>query len=139
MGIDYGSKRVGVALSDESGLLAMPLKVIINSENLVSDILDICKDKEVGEIVVGESLDFLQNENKIMRDIKPFVESLKARSGLQVHLHPEFMTSEEAERTQTRRMPTGTRLRSREVNNKMHDASAAAIILRSFLDINKNK
>ncbi len=124
LGIDYGSKRVGVAMSDEMGVLAVPFKVILNSANLVKDVVDICKDKNIDVVVVGESLDFSQKENEIMREIKPFVEKLRNDSGLPVHMHPEFMTSEEAEQIQGK--------------NEMHDASSAAIILRSFLERENN-
>jgi putative Holliday junction resolvase len=116
MGIDYGTVRVGVALSDEEGILAFPFAILENSKDLVSEIEDICKENNVKEIVVGESRDFNQKENAIMEDIKIFVEKLK----LPVHMHPEFLTSIEAERIQGK-------------VNKL-DASAAAIILQNYLD-----
>jgi putative Holliday junction resolvase len=125
LGIDFGSKRVGLAISDEEGNFAFPLKVLENSESIVRDIIDICRENNIGEIVVGESRDFSQKENKIMEEIKPFVERLKEDSGLIVNMHPEFLTSQEAERLQGK--------------NDMHDASAAAIILKSFLDLKNNK
>ena len=59
-----------------------------------------------------------------MTEIKPFVENLK-KLGLSVHLHPEFLTSAEAERLQGK--------------NHMHDASAAALILKSYLETKNNK
>lgn len=124
LGIDFGSKRVGVAISDESNSFAFPLKVLENSIDIVEDIAGFCKKNNVGEIVVGESRDFSQKNNKIMEEIVPFVEKLKEKIGLPVQMHPEFLTSQEAERLQGK--------------NDMHDASAAALILKSFLDL-KNK
>ena len=59
-----------------------------------------------------------------MKEIIPFVEILKSRLNLPVHMHPEFLTSQEAERLQGK--------------NDMHDASAAAIILKSYLDLKNN-
>lgn len=120
LGIDFGSKRIGLAISDESESFAMPLKVVENSENIVSVIFEICKEKDIGTIVVGESKDFSMKENEIMKEVKPFVEELKKQSGLQVVMHPEFMTSAEAEHLQGK--------------NNMLDASAAALILKSYLD-----
>ncbi len=120
LGVDYGSKRVGLALSDEGHGFAFPLAVLQNSPDLVSDIKKICEENGVGEIVVGESKDFSQKENDIMAEIRPFVENLKAELLFPVHMHPEFMTSQEAEQLQGK--------------NDMHDASAAALILKSFLD-----
>ena len=61
--------------------------------------------------------------NEIMKKISPFVKDLEEKLGLPVHMHPEFLTSMEAERLQGK--------------NDMHDASAAALILKSYLDTNK--
>lgn len=138
LGIDFGSKRIGLAISDESMSFAMPLKVIENSKNIVKDVLDICQEKKIDVIVVGESLDFSMKENEIMKEVNPFVSELREKSGLPVVLHPEFMTSAEALRTQPRRMPPESRLREREMKNNMLDASAAAIILKAYLDKIKN-
>ena len=124
LGIDYGAKRVGVALSDEGGSFAFPLVVLENSEKLVNELFKVCKENAIEEIVVGESKDFGQKDNKIMEEIKPFVEKKKKETGLPIHMHPEFLTSLEAEQIQGK--------------NDMHDASAAAIILKSYLDTKNN-
>ncbi|KKR31518.1 MAG: hypothetical protein UT65_C0024G0005 [Parcubacteria group bacterium GW2011_GWF2_39_8b] len=123
LGIDYGAKNVGLAISDESGNFAFPLKVLENSKDIIDDISSICKENNIGEIVVGESRNFAQQENEIMKKISPFVKDLEEKLGLPVHMHPEFLTSMEAERLQGK--------------NDMHDASAAALILKSYLDTNK--
>ena len=81
-------------------------------------------ENKVGEIIVGESLNFAQKENEIMKEIEPFVKRLENELKLSVHMHPEFMTSAEAEQLQGK--------------NAMHDASAAAIILKSYLDTIRN-
>ncbi len=121
LGIDYGAKRVGLAVSDEIHGFAFPYSVLENSPDLVGQIAQACKHESISEIVVGESKNFDQGENDIMKEIKPFVESLKVATGLPVHMHPEFLTSMEAERLQG--------------NNQMHDASAASLILKSYLDL----
>lgn len=123
LGIDYGAKRVGVAISDDRGDFSYPLIVLQNSADLVNEIAKICAENKISEIVVGESRNFSQNENDIMKEITPFVKSLENTLGLPVHMHPEFLTSLEAERLQG--------------HNDMHDASAAALILKSYLDTNK--
>lgn len=123
LGIDYGAKRVGLAISDETGGFAFPLRVLENEKSLIDKISLLCKSNGVTEIVIGESLDFAQKENEIMKEIKPFAENLKKKLGLPVHLHPEFLTSQEADRLQGR--------------NNMRDASAAALILRHYLEIKK--
>ncbi len=120
LGIDYGAKRVGLALSDERGDFSYPLSVLENREGIVKEIATICKDKNVETIVIGESKNFEQKENPIMEQVHELVEKLKLETELNVVLHPEFMTSLEAERLQG--------------HNDMHDASAAALILKSYLE-----
>jgi putative Holliday junction resolvase len=125
LGIDFGSKRVGIALSDEGGDFALPYGVIENNEHLVREIRELCTINNVGEVVVGDSKDFKGEDNTIMQEVTPFVEKLKEVLGVPVELHPEFMTSSQAERLQGK--------------NDMLDASAAAIILSSYLELKKNK
>jgi len=124
LGIDYGSKRLGLALSDPLGSMAFPLSVLDNDEEMFNKIKLVCKEKEITDIVVGESKNFAQKENEIMKEVHPFMEKLKTELGVMVHLHPEFMTSLEAQHFQ------GT--------NDMNDASAAAIILTSYLNTKNN-
>ena len=120
LGIDYGAKNVGIAMSDDRLKFAFPFVVLQNSEILIYDIGRICKENKIVGIVVGESKDFQQNENQIMKEIKPFADRLQRELDIPVYFHPEFMTSQEAERIQGK--------------NNMHDASAAALILKSYLD-----
>ncbi len=124
LGIDYGGKRVGIAVSDETKTFANPLIVLENNNELFLEVEKICKEQDVELIVVGDSKDFDFKENEIMKEIKPFVESLKSNLNIPIHMHPEFLTSREAEHIQGK--------------NEMHDASAGAIILQSFIDTNKN-
>ena len=123
LGIDYGTKRIGLAVSDENAEFAFPLAVLQNSESSAEEIARICREKGVSAIVVGDSENFQMQKNEIMKEVAPFVEILREKSGLPVVLHPEFLTSAEAERLQGK--------------NDMLDASAAAIILKSFLESEK--
>jgi putative Holliday junction resolvase len=124
LGVDFGGKRIGLSVSDEAGEFAFPLSVFENTETLVNDLVEVCKTNKIGAIVVGDSKDYNQKENQIMKEIKPFALKLKKVTGLEVYMHPEFLTSMEAERLQG--------------HNDMHDASAAALILGSFLETLKN-
>ena len=119
LGIDYGSKRIGLALSDEGRQFAMPLIVINSTKNLLDEVLKIAKEKETTEIVMGESKNYKGEANVIMSESLEFKKQLET-NGLTVHLEPEFMTSANAERFQGK--------------HDMLDASAAALILQSFLD-----
>lgn len=122
IGIDFGEKRVGVAISDNSGRVAFPVSVLENNDKLLTKIKDIIEKENVEKIVVGESKDFAGAPNVIMKKIDQFVSILEKQTDLQIVLEPEFLSSHQAQRY------TG--------KNSMHDASAAAIILQSYLDRN---
>jgi len=120
IGIDYGSKRVGVALTNDSGEMAFPKEVFLNDENLINTINLYIKENGVQEVVVGESKNYKQESNPISLDIKKFIESLKQKIDKPVYLHPEVLTTFEASRIQGK--------------NDKTDASAASIILQSYID-----
>jgi putative Holliday junction resolvase len=124
MGIDYGTKRVGVAFSDEGMQFAIPSEVIKNSKNLLSEIKEIADKNYIKEIVMGESKNYKGEANDILAESLEFKKSLE-NLGLKVYLEPEFMTSINAERFQGK--------------TDMLDASAAALILQSFLDKKQSK
>lgn len=120
LGIDFGSKRIGISVSDNTGKMAFPYSVILNNEKLFGEIEKIIKAENIDEIVIGESKNFAGEPNKIMREIEKFKEILTEKTKLKVYFEPEFMTSSQAELIQGK--------------NEMLDASAATIILQSFLD-----
>ncbi len=119
LGIDYGSKRIGIALSDEKAQFGVPLIVLDNSKDLLQNVINITKEKGVTEIVMGESKNYKGEANAILIESLEFKKELEVK-GFRVHLEPEFMTSAHAEKFQGK--------------NDMLDASAAALILQSFLD-----
>ncbi len=124
LGIDYGGKRVGVAISDEGGILAFPKVVLLNNKLLLETIGEIITKENVDQIVIGESLDFKNKPNPIMKKILDFKKDLQEKFNIDIHLEPEFLTSVQAEVIQGK--------------NKKLDASAAAIILQSYLDKQKS-
>jgi putative Holliday junction resolvase len=119
LAIDYGSKRVGIALSDENRRFALPLTVISNTPKLAAEVAKIALQHGAGEIVLGESRNYKGKPNEIHADSLDFKKKLEGR-GLAVHFEPEFMTSAQAERLQGK--------------SGQIDASAAALILQSYLD-----
>lgn len=121
LGIDFGEKRVGIALSDEDGKIAFPSAVLTNDENLLKNIVDLCMKNAVETVVMGESRNYQGQINPIMWKIDSFRKQLET-IGFQVIFEPEFLTSKQASQI------TG--------ENKMLDASAAALILQSYLNRN---
>ena len=120
LGIDYGSKRVGVALSDEAGEFAMPLVVLENNTELITALKKIVAEKQISAVILGESKNFAGEDNPLQEKINRFKTELEQATNLPVELEPEFFTSAEAARLQGK--------------NAKLDASAAALILKSFLD-----
>ena len=123
IGIDYGKKRVGVAVSDDSGTLAFPEAVLENSKELTSEVVDIYKEKNAEAIVLGSSFDNDGKENPIMKHIRQFKKELEDKHSIPVHFESEFLTSVQARRI--------------EDDPEKIDAQAAALILQSFLDRSK--
>lgn len=124
LGIDYGMRKTGIALSDESGAMGFPHSVMPTDGRLVDWALMLIKKEGVGAIVIGESKDYSGNDNPVAAHAREFAEELKERSGLPLYYAPEVLTTEEA-----RRMPDGTRVSGGTV-----DASAAALILTHYLE-----
>lgn len=125
LGIDYGTKKTGIAVSDEAGSMGFPEGVKPTDPRLLDDLTLLIKEKGIGAIVMGESKDFKGEDNAVAQEAHRFAEDLSARSGVPVHFEPETLTTQAA-----RRMPDGTRMEgSPDV-----DAQAAALILTSFLE-----
>lgn len=125
LGIDYGTKKVGLALSDEAGGMGFPHGVLLNTAALVDELTRLIEEKGVDAIVVGESRDFGGKPNKVNDAARSLASALAERTGRPIYFEPETFTTQEA-----RRYPDGTRMKgSPDV-----DASAAALILTSFLE-----
>lgn len=121
LGIDYGTKHIGIAVSDERGSIAFPREPILNGTLAVNDISDIVSREEVEEIVIGDSLTLSGEANTITEACHAFIKKLESDVGLPVHSVREAWSSAEA----MRYAPKGKR---------HEDSSAAAIILQRFLD-----
>ena len=124
MCIDYGSKRVGIASTDDSGHFALPRAIWPNDKTLLEKILKFKKDEGIEKIILGESKNFKGETNPIQQEIEKLKVQLE-ELGVEVLYHPEVLTTMEAKRLQG--------------ETKMTDASAAALILKSFIDTVYNK
>jgi putative Holliday junction resolvase len=120
LGIDYGERNVGLAVSNEDQTMAFPRDILMNNKELLPRIKKLCHDEGIAAIVIGESHNYQGGENPIMSQIKIFRQLISQETGLPTYFEPEFMTSAEAERIQGGR-------------GGLLDASAAALILKSFL------
>lgn len=136
LGIDYGSKRVGLAISDEDGSFAFPYKIIANNMELVDAIHNICGTEEIGAIVLGESHDLSGQPNKIMGSIEEFKRNIEAELDLPVYFQKEFMTTTEARGRGGKEVNNAKKVG--KIKQAAADASAAALILQRYLDKKNN-
>lgn len=132
LGIDFGEKRIGVAISDPLGLTAQAVAVIGKGESFDMDILElkkiIKKYEGVNEIVVGLPKTMAGEIGVQARKVLEFVEALKNNFKININTWDERLTTVEAEKTL---ISAGL---SREKRKKVIDKSAAAYILQSYLD-----
>lgn len=128
IGIDYGTKKVGIALSDENGTMGFPHAILPNDPSLLSAVSAIIAEKEVGAAVMGESIAFDGSENPVAHEAKAFASRLTDATGIAVSWEPETLTTREA-----RRMHEPAEKTRKPSSKEAVDDSAAALILTSFL------
>ena len=134
LGIDYGSKKVGLALSDEGGTMGFPHGIVPVTPKLVAELAALIAREGVGAVVVGESRDLSGEENAVMRDARALGAELAVQTGVPVHFESEVYTSALARRPPEQ--PPKTRSPKTRV---AVDASAAALILTSYLSRNHHE
>ncbi len=127
LGIDFGTKRVGLALSDEGGSMGFPHAVVPNDGRLIDYVRELITRKEVEIVVIGDSKDFAGNDNAVKAKAKAFAADLERTASIEVVWEPETLTTQEA-----RRDPEGIRITGKDAREAV-DASAAALILTSYL------
>ena len=137
LGIDYGMKRIGIAISDENSKLAFPKEIVLNDANTFKKIGEIIKKENVKEIVVGESVDFKGQLNMLSARIDIFIGELETRFKIPVRKQKEFLTSVEARNsTNTKKDLNRPQSHSKikQIKSGRIDAGAAALILQRYLD-----
>ena len=133
LGVDYGERRVGLALSDPTATIASPLPTLKRRRGKrppVAPVARIAEEHEVGEIVVGLPLDLEGDDSDWTREVRDYARALEERTGLPVALQDERMTSVRAERA-VRSMELS---REKREEKERVDAAAAVLILQAYLD-----
>lgn len=134
LAVDHGEKRIGLALSDPTGTLASPLTVIKHTSRLMdaAQVADSASENGVGLIIIGQSFDEDGKPNLAGRRAANFVEVLKEQTNIPIELVDESFSTRDA-RTTVIEMGI-----SRKKRAGHHDALAAVMILRSYLESHKN-
>lgn len=133
IGIDYGERRIGIAISDPTATIAQPLTVLrrrAGKRPPVQAIADLAAEHGAQHIVVGLPLTLAGDESDWTREVRAFGQKLADRTGTGVSFADERMTSVVAERAVR---ALGLKRREREQKERV-DAAAAVIILQAHLD-----
>ncbi|MGY8652436.1 MAG: Holliday junction resolvase RuvX [Verrucomicrobiia bacterium] len=130
MGIDYGTKRMGIALSDELMMIAQPFEFILAKpiESFLDRLKEIIRDKEVERIVIGMPLHMNGSHGLAAEKVDALIKKLKETVDLPITTWDERLSSVEANRI----LIAGNV--SRKKRKEKVDKTAAAIILQSYLD-----
>lgn len=122
LGIDFGSKKVGFAQSDDEGMLAFPLMISPNDKSLLGDTLALIREMKFGAVVIGESVDTKGKPNPIAKEARIFGTQIENAIDVAVAFEKEWYSTVEA-----RKQP------GKEGNHEVDD-QAAAIVLQRYLD-----
>ncbi len=137
LGIDYGTKRIGVATSDENGTLAFPKEIVPNDQYTYKCFREIIERENISEIVVGESVDFSGSLNALSARIEVFILEMEEQFNLPIHKQKEFLTSVEARKAGSSKKDynvSQSHSKVKQIKSGRIDASAAALILQRYLD-----
>jgi putative Holliday junction resolvase len=123
LAIDFGEKRIGLATSDASGLIATPRRTVHRrtDETAILEILRFCEEEEIGMIVLGIPRSPAGEESPFAARVRSFARKLAARTALRIRFHEETLTSDEAARRRSGSFPMDL------------DPAAAAVLLEDFL------
>lgn len=128
LGVDFGTKNIGIAVSDETQKMAFPKAILTNNAKILEEIKKILDENSAGKIVLGDP-----GENLIREKVLNFKALLEKTFSLPVILEKEFMTSSHVSQFSGKK-PIA-RQEKKEIGEKRDD-SAAALILQRYLDKN---
>ena len=130
IGIDYGTKRVGIAISDSSKIIASAL-CTINNKEVLRFLIDLFKREEIDTVVVGEAKNLNGTETDSTKDIQNFIEKLRLSfPKIEIHTIDERFTSKIAKKSI---LVSGVNKKRRQ-DKRLIDQVSATIILQSYLD-----
>ena len=134
MGVDYGEKKIGLALSDATYLFAVPFRVYLrrNMRADLGELAAILRSLGVGAIVMGMPYESSGEEGEMCEHVRRFANKIMVKSGIGVYLQDERYTTAMASR-----ITTESGLRRKE-SQQVDDKISAALILQQVLDIARN-
>ncbi|HLF15314.1 MAG TPA: Holliday junction resolvase RuvX [Bacteroidota bacterium] len=130
LGIDYGRRRVGIAVSDPLGIIARGVTVLERTRTLAADICRLAAELGAGTLVVGMPLTLRGTKGEIAAEVEEFIAALERTCGLPVIAVDERFSSSRARSTQFK---MGVPKKKRRIKTDI-DRMAAALILQDYLD-----
>lgn len=131
MGLDYGRRRLGLAVSDETAFIARPLAPYRRSRSLASDIAHVAqltRSLDVHAVVIGLPLHMNGSKGEMAREVEAFAARLERQVSVPIRLWDERLSSHEAERI----LLEGDV--KRKDRKRLRDGLAATLILQGYLD-----
>ena len=128
LGLDVGDARIGLALSDPTGMLASPFGFVERGSTDLADIVRLAEENEVVEIVVGMPLSMSGDSGAQAGKVRGFIRELKSKTDLPIRTVDERLSTVQA---QGMLHQSGRRRRG---DRGQLDAAAAAVILQVYLD-----
>jgi len=133
LAIDYGVKRIGLALCDPLFTFAYPFKTLLNGQNLWKELKEVISGQAVSKIIMGLPMKENGEDTKISAEVLKFKNQLENKFKIEVILRDERYTSSIAQEFITKTV----RKKSKRQEKGLVDRSAAAIILQDYLDEKK--
>ena len=130
LAIDYGEKRIGIAISDPLKIFAIPLKTILNNKNFWNELIEIFKKYNIVEIILGYPLKEDGTKSSITLKVEEFENKLKNKIKLPVKLVDERYSSSIA----TEQIIESVKSKKKRRDKSLIDKNAAAVILSDFLN-----
>lgn len=131
LGVDWGEERIGLAVSDETGTIASPYKVIKNGGKAAAAVVNAASVTGAEEIVVGYPLTLTGQEGPAAERVQEFARDIQRRVSVPVKLIDERFTTKSAEEKLRAAGASPQKIK------KTADAAAAALILQTYLDVSK--
>ena len=134
LGLDFGDKTIGIAVSDKSLTIATPIKTIRRkgiSKDLI-ELFDLIEEYNVGGLVVGFPLSLNGKENVRTEQVRKFVKSIELQKNIKIMLYDERFSSDVIFKELRKNHNSISKIK------KKLDKQAAAYILQGFLDSSRN-
>jgi putative Holliday junction resolvase len=133
LAVDHGEKRIGLALSDPTGTIASPFRVIEHVSRLMdaAQVATLAQENDAGLIVIGQSFDEEGLPNLAGRRAAKFAAAVREQTSIPVLLWDESLSTQDA---RTAQIELGV---SRKKRAGHHDSLAAVVILQSYLESNR--